>query len=404
MTTQKDHWNRRKFLKGASALAAFGIIQPALVRGSQANSRIKVGVVGLGSRGKLIISKLIEHSGYEIVSVADYFDEISKSVGGELGISESRCHSGLLGYQGVIQDGVEAIFLETPPCFFPEHVRASVEGGCHVFVAKPIAVDVPGCLAVKEAGQKARQNKQVLLVDFQKRTDPYIMEVVKRCHEGLLGELSLVSSQYCCEGFADFPKTETIESRLQKLVWFNDVEIGGGALVNGGIHAIDAALWLAGSNPVSAMGSGKMGREDKYGNTLDVYSITYQLANGVLINHHGEHLKNIYEFVCRCFAYGRDGYAETNYVGKAWLRGNRGGYRGGEVENLYQEGIVRNLKEFETCIREGRYDNVTVEPSVNSTLAAILGREAAQRGGMVTMEQMLQKNKMYAPDLTGLQA
>jgi hypothetical protein len=65
------------------------------------------------------------------------------------------------------------------------------------------------------------------------------------------------------------------------------------------------------------------------------------------------------------------------------VRGNKGGYKGGEVQNLYVDGIARNLDTFHKCIVDGIYDNPTVESSVDSTLTTILGREAGtgQRQG-----------------------
>ena len=95
---------------------------------------------------------------------------------------------------------------------------------------------------------------------------------------------------------------------------------------------------------------------------------------------------------------------ETNYEGKVWIRGNKGGYRGGEVTNLYNDGISKNLDAFHKSIVNGIYDNPTVAPSVDSTLATILGREAAKRNTMLTWEQMIKENRKIEPDLTGLKS
>ena len=85
-------------------------------------------------------------------------------------------------------------------------------------------------------------------------------------------------------------------------------------------------------------------------------------------------------------------------------RGNKGGYRGGEVKDLYVQGIERNLSRFEQAVRRQRYDNPTVERSVNSTLATILGREAGRRNARITWEELIAENRRIEPDLTGLKA
>ena len=395
--------DRRRFIASSAGVAAgFAIVKPAAVKGFAANSRIEVGFVGLGGRGRLIAGMTAKHAGYQIVSIADYFDHVVKGQSERLKVAADRCFSGLSGYKKVIASKVDAMFLETPPCFFPEHVAASVDAGCHVYFAKPIACDVPGCLSILESGRKATGNKQVFLVDFQVPTDEFNIETVKRCRDGLIGKVGMLSSIYCDEAFGDPPKTANIESRLQHLIWVNDLELGGGMLVNAGIHAVDAALWLAGARPVSAMGSSRVVNATHHGDTRDVYSITYQYADGLVQNHRGEHLRNTHGFTCNCAAWGDQGYAEIGYQGKAWVRGNKGGYKGGEVENLYVSGIARNLDKFANCIKEANYQNDTLQRSVDSTLTTILGREAGIRNGPLTWDELIKQNKKLKFDTTGL--
>jgi len=402
-STRRDNLDRREFIAGvAAATAAFTIVKPSQVRGTEANSKIEVGSIGLGGRGKLIAGMVNKHAAYKITAVADYFDHVAKAAGERYGVGESRRFSGLLGYKRLIASKVDAVFLETPPCFFPEHAAAAVDAGCHVYIAKPVAVDVPGCRSIAESGKKATASNRVFLVDFQIPTHPFNIETVKKCREGLIGKIGLIGSIYCDEAFADPPKTKTIESRLQRLIWVNDVDLGGGMLVNSGIHAVDAALWLAGARPISAAGSAAKIRPDAHGDTNDVYSITYQFENGVIVNHRGEHVRNTHGFGGSCTAYGQFGYADITYGGPVGIRGNKGGYKGGEVKDLYREGISRNLDTFAKNISEGDYENPTAESGVNSTLATILGRLAGRRNAKVIWDDMIAANEKIEPDLTGL--
>jgi predicted dehydrogenase len=269
-------------------------------------------------------------------------------------------------------------------------------------MAKPVACDVPGTLTIAKAGKQAKRSKLVFLVDFQVPTDPFNIETTKRVHEGMIGEVGMISSIYTDESFADPPKTQNAESRLRHLIWVNDIDLGGSYLVNAGIHAIDAALWLAKAPPVSAMGASRVVREDPHGDSRDAYSVTFTFADGLIMNHRGEHIRNTHGFLCNTMAYGRHGCAEVSYTEKAWLRGNRGGYKGGEVKDLYVAGINRNLEKFEKNIRGGVYDNETAQYGADSTLATILGREAAIRRTHVTMKQLIAENRRIEPDLTGL--
>lgn len=399
----QNNLNRRKLLAGSAVAAAFTIIKPSMVYSFEANSRIEAGFVGLGGRGSLIAKMIMDnHKGYQITALADYFAQVVQEAGKRLNVPNNRCFSGLFSYKKVIANKVDAIFLETPPCFFPEHAAAAVNANINVYMAKPVAIDVPGSLVIGELGKRATKCKLVFLVDFQVPTEPFNIETVKRCHDGLIGKIGMLCSFYTDEAFPDPPKTKTIESRLRHLIWVNDIELGGGFLVNAGIHAVDAALWMAGAHPISAAGSSRTVRDNPHGDTADVYSITYDFENGLLQNHRGEHLKNTHGFTCNCIAYGQHGFAEIGYQGKAWLRGNKGGYRGGEVKNLYINGITRNLHRFEENIRQQHYDNPTVRPSVSSTLATVLGHEAGKRNTLITWDQIIAEKHRIEPDLTGL--
>lgn len=400
-----DKFSRRGFLGGmAVGAGSFSLLAAAQDKAPGANSKIEAGIIGLGGRGKMITHMVSEHGGYHIKSVCDYFPEVAAEVGEKYGVPKERRFSGLNGYRGLIASGVDAVFLETPPYCFPEHVVAAVDAGCHVYMAKPIACDVPGTLRVRDAAKKAQSDSRVFLVDFQMRTDPLIIEGIERVHRGEIGELGIIFSQYLDEGFADPPFTADIESRLQELIWVNDIALGGGYLVNAGIHAVDAALWIAGKRPVSAVGASRVARQDPHGDSHDVYSITYEFDNGLVLNHFGEHLKNRIPWHCDAVAHCSDGHLETSYNGLVRMLGNKAGWPGGEVMGLYERGARYNIAWFNDSIRKDDFANATVEPGVASNLAVILGREAAQRKTRLTWDEMIAENKRAEPDLTGLKS
>lgn len=396
--------SRRRFITGAAAAATVAVVQPSRVRGMEANSRVEVGCIGLGGRGRLIASMLDKHAGFQITAVTDYFPQVADAAGERFKAPKGRRFSGLSGYKKMIAAKVDAVFLETPPCFFPAHAAAAVDAGCHVYVAKPVAVDVPGCVKIADLGRRAAKAKQVFLVDFQTRTHPFFIESIKRIHAGALGQVAFLSSVYNDNGFRDPPLTETVESRLRHLIWVNDLALGGGMLVNAGIHAVDVALWVADRLPASAVGASRAARPNPHGDTHDVYSVTYQFDGGPVWNHRGEHVPNLWPFTCNCTAYGHGAYFEGDYSGqtKTWVRGGKMAYRGGEVKGLYNSGIQVNLDAFHKSITQRAYDNPTVEPSVNSTLACILGRDAARAGRAITWADMMKAGKRIEADLSGL--
>ncbi len=393
---------RRRFLATTGAAAAFTVMSPALVRGSQANSKVTVGCVGLGGRGGWIAEHVSKHPGFQITAVADYFPQVSQGVGERLKVPQDRCFSGLNGYQRILESKVDAIFLVTPPYFFPQHARAAVAAGCHVYMAKPVAVDVPGCLTILEAGRQSARNQKVFLVDFQTRTDPLHIEAVKQVRAGMIGNLGLIRSFYHDECFVDPPRAKTIANLLTRLAWVNHTALGGSYIVNCDIHAVDVALWVAGDVPVSAMGYSCRNRPDAHGDSDDCYAVSYEFKNGMVMTNDSEHVQNRTAFASGCEAYGQQGFLEANYAGKTFIRGLEDGYGGGENTNLYTEGMTRNVDTFHQNIMAGDHSNRTLEPSVNAALATILGREAARRREKLTWQELLKDTTRLEVDLTGL--
>jgi predicted dehydrogenase len=388
-------------LPGGRATAAEPVAATAVPPGR----RIKLGVVGNGGRGSWIAKLFQQHGGYDLWAVADYFAEVAERCGDELGVDRSRRFSTLSGYKRLLASGVEAVALEAPPYFLPEMATAAVAAGVHVYLAKPVAVDVPGALQVLAAGQQARRARRCFLVDYQMPTDPLNREVVQRVQAGALGALVQVRTTGVSSGGLNDPaKTENLESRLQNLVWVSDVALSCDLLGNYDIHAIDAALWLLGERPIAASGRSRICRADPHGDARDVCSLTYEYASGIVHNHDGEAFRNSVPLELSAAISGTGGHALLNYWGQAFIRGGRRPFRGGAVTNLYEEGARRNIARFHREITLDDCANGTLERSVDGVLTCVLGYEAAARGTRLTMEQVLQENRRLEVDLHGLKS
>ena len=157
----KNSVNRRQFMAGAGLAAlSFSVIKPDQVSGTEANSKIKLGMVGCGNRGKWITNLFLKHGGYEITAAADYFPDRLEAFGEKFHIPQTHRYSNLSCYKKLLgRADVDAIVIESPPYFHPEQAAAGVEAGKHVYVAKPIAVDVPGCRLIEQSGALARKKK-----------------------------------------------------------------------------------------------------------------------------------------------------------------------------------------------------------------------------------------------------
>ena len=404
--------NRRQFLYGALTLAASAPTFTALTslaaetaaqdsKPPRFERKIKLGVIGNGGRGAWIARLFLKHGGYEMHAVADYFQEVADRCGDELGVDKARRFSTLSGYRRLIESGVEAVALETPPHFFPEHARAAVEAGLHVYMAKPVAVDVPGALEILAAGKKATEKGRCFLVDYQLPTDPHNVEIARRISAGEIGKPAVVTSRYFGGGWPDPPRTATLESRLQRLVWCNDTALGGSHHVNACIHAVDSVLWVLGKRPTIASGFSRIARDNPHSDSHDVLAISYAFPDGVVWDHCGRHLNNLYPFECAALIHGSTGFAQVSYGGSVRLKGPENAYSG-EVIDLYEAGAARNIAVFYRHIIEGQFENTTVSRAVDGVLTTIMSREAAMRRGQLSMDDLIKENRRLDIDLKGL--
>ena len=341
------------------------------------------------------------HGGFEFWAAADYFPQVVEKVGSSIGVDKSRQFSGLSGYKKVIESGVEAIVLEVIPYFFPEMAKAAAEAGVHVYMAKPVASDVPGCLTIEAAGALATKKQRVFMIDYQAPTDPNNIEVVKRIHEGALGKVVQVITCGNSEGFSD-PPLGSLESRMQGLVWVNDVALGCDYLGNYDIHALDVALWVLGERPIAASGSSLIARANPHGDARDVVTLVYEYACGATHIHTGESLPNNNAWELSCRVNGTQANAMVNYWGKTFLRGGKKAFRGGDTGNLFSDGVKRNVATFYQSITGGDFTNPTVRRSVDSCLTCILGMEAAARRKPLTMDELIKENKRLEVDVSSL--
>ena len=401
--------SRRRFMaKAGAAAASFTVVGPELVRGASANSKLDLGVIGCGGRGTWITGLFHEHGGYNIVAAADYFQDRVNGLGQKFDVPTARRFAGLSGYKKLL-DKVDAVAIESPPYFHPEQAAAAVDAGCHTYVAKPIAVDAPGCRSIGESGKRASAEKLCFLVDFQTRADPYYMEALRRVHEDkALGEFAFGQAIYHAgdpftrmyETWRDDP--DNAENRLR--AWGLDKVLSGDIITEQNIHTLDVMSWIMNAEPLYAVGTG--GRKFRsVGTCWDHFALLFQYPNDVGItfssrqsNGYGTQPDGI-----RNRMFGTEGILETQYGGQVLIRGEHF-YRGGKSPGIYKDGAVANIKTFHENISAGKFDNPTVAPSVRSNLITILGRTAAYEARKVTWREIAGSNDKLEANLRGLKA
>jgi predicted dehydrogenase len=389
--------NRRTFLK-TTAASAVGLMFVKLESafGSQANSAVQLGIIGCGGRGQWIGNFFSQQPDAKIVAIHDVFDDRLQAMQKRFDVPANRVYKGLEAYQEMLASaGVDAVAIESPPYYHPEQAAAAVAAGKHVYCAKPIAVDVAGAKSfMKTAG--AAGGKVSVLVDFQTRVQPVFQECARRVHDGDIGRPVLGHVYYHAGRLRPqtVPSLTADQNRLRN--WVFDKVLSGDIIVEQNIHVIDVANWYLNGHPIAAAGTGgRLARTD-VGDCWDHFVVNFRYANEVKVDFSSAQFTRGYDDLC-IRLYGSGGTADSHYGGLVRITGDKP-WNGAEKDDTFNAGALTNVKNFIESIKTGKLLNNGVE-CCYSNLTAILGRNAAYKGSVVTWEDMLASDEKLAANL-----
>ena len=370
---------------------------------------LKAGLVGCGGRGTgAALNFLDAGNGLQITAIGDVFKdrldicrEALKAKGQN--IPDDKCFTGFDAYKQVIDSGVDVVMLCTPPVFRPLHFEYALKAGKDCFIEKPCAVDPVGARQMLALGKQAAQKNLSVISGTIRRSQKDCIETYRRVAGGAIGEI--VSAHVSRLGTALwFRKREKDWDDMQYMLrnWVNFCWTSGDFIVEQFIHEIDQMSWfLGGKRPVRAEANG--GRQRRVtGDMYDHISVEYLFEDG-----HRAHCTSRQIDGCDnqwgvIMVYGTKGY--TNCSNKIFnLDGSVAWeYPYPKKEDTDQsmavpDPFVQEHIRLVTAIRTGTPVN-DVEQHVQSTLMAIMGREAAYTGKFVTWDQVMASNLKLGPE------
>ena len=417
----RDQVDRRTFITSAAATAGFMIINPDLVRGTAANSAVRVGLLGCGGRGTEDATNLVDTGGARVVALADLFQDQLDAARSHFNqiqqgknypdLDTTQLFVGPDAYQKIAASKeVDAIVVATPPYFHPLHLEAAVRGAKHVYLEKPVAVDVPGAMKVIDIGKRA-EGKLSLDVGFQIRDCPPFVELVRRIHAGAIGKIICGVAHYLT-GYIDrpqWPNATPEEHRLRN--WVYDKVLSGDIIVEQNIHVIDICNWVLDAHPLKASATGgRMGRPATDGDVYGNYHVIFQYLNGVDVTFSSTQFAKGWWDVTERF-FGTKGTTQSPYVGPLGIWGDEpwqdpnsitpkdssqpqafsvtGNFR----SNL-EQADPQKKKAFVDSIVSGKFHN-QAPAGAESALSCIMARTAAYTGHEVTWEDTLKSTEIW---------
>ncbi|MHA4844194.1 Gfo/Idh/MocA family protein [Flavitalea antarctica] len=189
--------NRRRFIKGATASLALAGLNASGMNVFKADKQYNVGLIGTGWYGKSDLFRLIQVSPVNVVALCDPDKNLLAEAGKMV---SQRQKSGkvpaLYGdYRKMLAENkLDIVLIGSPDHWHALQAIEAVKSGAHVYVQKPISVDVLEGEAMVAA---ARKYNKVVQVGTQRKSTPHLINAKKKIVEaGLLGKISHV--EMCC--------------------------------------------------------------------------------------------------------------------------------------------------------------------------------------------------------------
>lgn len=367
---------------------------------------IRIALIGCGGRGTGAAINALTNASYpnvKLVALADAFrpsvENCLRGVQGQckdkVDVPEDRKFVGLDAYQKAIDCGCDMVLICSPPGFHPIHFEAAVRAGKQIFVEKPIAVDGPGVRRFLAANEQAKQKGLAVAVGHHLRHEVKHKEIIKRIHDGAIGQLKFMRAYFNSNGIWVRPrKPDQTEMQYQVNNWYFFNWLSGDHIVEQHVHDLDVMNWIKNDHPVQANGMG--GRQHRigpeFGEIFDHHSVEFEYADGTMMYSFCRHIPACWDSFSE-HAHGTKGHASIQGHGEAelfvdglpkqrWERGPDGHQL--EMDELFAAIVAGK------SYNEGDY-------SAASTMTAILGRMATYSGQKVTWDQAFHSELDLSP-------
>jgi predicted dehydrogenase len=424
----RSNVSRRTFIQGSSAAAvALAAMQVPRVHASsvEKDPGVKIGVIGCGGRGTGAVfnavgaaiksiypekgfhteeaaeGATIAHKGIEVLALADLFEERLNMCHTALkrlniDVPRDQCFVGFDAYQKLLANpDINYIILASPPYFRPMHLKAAIEAGKNVFMEKPAAVDIPGCKMVMEAGKLATEKKLGIAAGTQRRHSPNYRETIRRVHDGAIGDI-VFGKCYWNGGQIWVVDREPgwSDTEWQIKNWNCFTWLSGDHYVEQHIHNIDVMNWVIGTHPIKAVaanGGRQSRRGERHGYVFDHFAVEYEYPNGVTMFSQARQINDCQDIVGE-WVVGTKGKSNCANIIQV-NEGDNWRFREKAVDAYERE--HQNLI---SSIREGSPIN-EAQNVAESTLTAIVGREATYSGREVTWDEAMNSATKLGPEV-----
>jgi predicted dehydrogenase len=272
---------RREFLKqvaafvGSTALLAelpwWSSLRAAPVSDAPSN-RVRIGLVGVGSRGNLHISHLLRTPGVEIAALCDDYEPHLNA-----GLARVKGAKGFSEFRKMLEmPNLDGVLIALPLNLHSQFTLDAMSAGKHVYCEKSLAYTIEQCQAVANA---YRGSKKVFQVGHQRLYSPSYLHAYELVKKGAIGDIKQIRAYWHRNGNWRNPvPSPELEHRLN---WRLYRAYSCGLMTELASHHMQVANWFLGQHPLSVVGYGSINYWKDGRELYDNVNVVYKYAGGV---------------------------------------------------------------------------------------------------------------------------
>jgi predicted dehydrogenase len=220
---------------------------------------VRVAFIGVGGKGQSHMRQLREVEGVEFAAVCDVVPELATSVGEEFGAVAYTDHRDMLD-----REDLDALYIVVPPFAHTTAELMAADRGIHLFVEKPVTVDLEKGLEILEAVERAGI---ISSVGYQMRYMGFVAWARKFLSARTVAMI-------VAHRWGGVPRT----------AWWRVMAQSGGQLVEQTTHQVDAVRYITDDEIVEVYSQYALRALGDWENfdIPDVYALTFRMRSGAV--------------------------------------------------------------------------------------------------------------------------
>ncbi len=235
--------------------------------------KIKLGLIGTGSRGNLLLELLMTIPTTEIVAICDNYEPNLKL---GLNITKGQAKTYSNHKEMIEKEKLDGVIVATPLYEHAQMVMDAFAAGLHVFCEKAMARTIDDCVAMVKASETAGK---VFLLGHQRLYHPTYLIALQMLKNNQIGKLTKIRAYWHRNG--DWRRSVPSPDLERKINWRLYNEYSCGLMTELASHHIHVANWVLNSSPISVMGSGSINYWKDGREVYDNVSLVYEYQGGI---------------------------------------------------------------------------------------------------------------------------